>query len=153
METSGAVSRLEPPRTADAVVVGGGTVGGWCACFLRELGLRDVVVVEAATLGSGARSRAAGMGRAQGGPEHAVRLGMHTRDFYRSQADRYPLDSRFVAQGYLLPCFTDAEVVAAHARIAMQQRVGLDVVWLAPSEVDAMQTGMPAGVTLGASYA
>src|SRR4051812_31229932 len=154
METSGAVSRLtEPPRTADAVVVGGGTDGGWCACFLRELGLRDVVVVEAATLGSGASSRAAGMVRAQGGTEHAVRLGMHTRDFYRAQADRYPLDSGFVAQGYLLPCFTDAEVVAAHGRIAMQQRLGLDVTWLTAADVDATATGMPEGTTLGASYA
>lgn len=28
----------ELPRDADAVVVGGGTIGAWCACFLRESG-------------------------------------------------------------------------------------------------------------------
>src|ERR1700735_5396239 len=99
MEASGAMSRHgELPSTADAVVIGGGTVGGWCATFLREHGLRDVVVIEAGTLGQGASSRAAGMVRAQGGTETAVRLGMFSREFYLSQRDRYPLDSGFVEQ-------------------------------------------------------
>jgi sarcosine oxidase subunit beta len=143
----------ELPPTADAVVVGGGTVGGWCARFLRDQGLDDVVVVEAATLGYGASSRAAGMVRAQGGTEWAVRLGQWSEKFYRSQTRRYPLDSGFVAQGYLMPCFTEAEVTAAHERIIMQQRLGLDVEWLDADSLDAMPTGMPDGVALGASYA
>ena len=98
--------------SVDAVVVGGGTVGAWTACFLAEAG-RSVVLVEAATLGCGASSRAAGMVRAQGGTEAAIRLGLYSRAFYAGQRDRYPLDSGFVAQGYLMPCFTDAEVTAA----------------------------------------
>src|ERR1700712_3798606 len=49
------------PRTADAVVIGGGTVGAWAAWFLKQAGLDKVVLVEAATLGKGASSRAAGM--------------------------------------------------------------------------------------------
>ena len=40
------------------------------------------------------------------------------------------IDSGFVEQGYFMPCFTDAEVEQAHARIAMQQAVGLDVRWV-----------------------
>ena len=39
------------PAQADAVVVGGGTVGGWCAYFLRQAGLDRVVLVEKRTLG------------------------------------------------------------------------------------------------------
>ncbi|HEX3906352.1 MAG TPA: FAD-binding oxidoreductase [Mycobacteriales bacterium] len=154
MEASGAMSRHgELPSTADAVVVGGGTVGGWCAVFLREHGLRDVVVVEAGTLGQGASSRAAGMVRAQGGTETAVRLGMFSREFYLSQRDRYPLDSGFVEQGYLMPAFSEPEIEQAHARIAMQQSLGLDVEWLDAAALDAMRTGMATGAALGASYA
>ena len=119
----------------DAVVVGGGTVGAWTACFLAEAGL-SVVLVEAATLGSGASSRAAGMVRAQGGTEAAIRLGLFSREFYAAQRDRYPLDSGFVAQGYLMPCFTDDEVAAALERIALQRSLGLDVEWLDADEVD-----------------
>jgi sarcosine oxidase subunit beta len=145
--------QVELPSSADAVVIGGGTVGGWCAVFLREHGLRDVVVVEAGTLGQGASSRAAGMVRAQGGTETAVRLGMFSRDFYLSQRERYPLDSGFVPQGYLIPAFIDAEVKQARARIAMQRSVGLEVEWLDATSLDAMHTGMAKGSSLGASYA
>src|SRR6201994_3393828 len=52
----------ELPDTADAVVVGGGTIGAWCAYFLRQAGLERVVVGEKGTLGSGGSSRAAGGG-------------------------------------------------------------------------------------------
>src|SRR5689334_5180927 len=99
--------------SVDVVVIGGGTVGGWTACLLAEAG-HSVALVEADTLGSGASSRAAGMVRAQGGTEAAIRLGMFSRDFYSGQRDRFPLDSGFVQQGYLMPCFTEAEVDAAH---------------------------------------
>jgi sarcosine oxidase subunit beta len=139
-------------KSVDAVVVGGGTVGGWTACLLAEAG-KSVVLVEADTLGAGASSRAAGMVRAQGGTETAIRLGMFSRDFYRNQRGRYPLDSGFVAQGYLMPCFTADEVHAAHERIALQRSLGLDVRWVEADELDRTDTGLAPGVTMGASFA
>src|SRR3954469_22521343 len=81
------------PGTADAVVVGGGTVGAWTAWFLKQSGLGRVVLVEAGTLGQGASSRAAGMVRAQGGTPTAVRLGLFSRDFYAGQAAELGIDS------------------------------------------------------------
>jgi sarcosine oxidase subunit beta len=140
-------------RRADAVVVGGGTLGAWCAVFLKAAGLEHVVLLEAGTLGKGASSRAAGMVRAQGGTEPAVRLGMWSRDFYARQRERYPLDSGFVAQGYCMPCFTQSEVDQAHARIAMQQALGLDVRWLTGPEFDELNPAVAPGRTLGSSYA
>src|SRR6201992_203606 len=127
----------ELPRTADAVVVGGGTIGAWCAYFLARAGLDRVVLVEKGTLGSGASSRAAGVVRMQGGTPEAVQLGRWSRDFYRRQHDEIGTDSGFVQQGYLLPCFTAAEVTAARDRLAMQTGLGLPVRWLGPDQVDA----------------
>ncbi|MGZ5399635.1 MAG: NAD(P)/FAD-dependent oxidoreductase [Nocardioides sp.] len=141
------------PRAADAVVVGGGTIGAWTAWFLRRAGLAEVVLIEAETLGQGASSRAAGMVRAQGGTECAVRLGLFSREFYRRQREELGLDSGFVEQGYFMPCFTPAEVEQAHARIAMQRSLGLDVRWVGSDELDRMNPSMRAGQTLGASYA
>ena len=141
------------PATADAVVVGGGTIGAWTAWFLRSRGLRSVVLLEAGRLGSGASSRAAGMVRAQGGTEVAVRLGLFSRAFYREQQATLGIDSGFVEQGYFMPCFTPAEVEQAHARIAMQQALGLEVRWVEPAEADQMNPAMAPGQTLGASYA
>jgi sarcosine oxidase subunit beta len=140
------------PKTADAVVVGGGTVGAWCAWFLRLAGLDNVVLIEKGVLGQGASSRAAGVVRVQGGTPEAVRLGRWTRDFYLRQRDEIGTDSGFTQQGYLLPGFTEAEVTAAHARIAMQQALGLPVRWLPADEVDAINPTMAPGITLGASY-
>src|SRR5271166_3445732 len=141
-----------PPRTADAVVVGGGTVGGWCAYFLRASGLENVVLVEKETLGQGASSRAAGVVRTQGGSPWAVSLGEWTRKFYLSQAAELGTDSGFTPHGYVLPCFFPADVVAAHERMAMQNSLGLDVRWLEPDEVDRMNPAMAPRMTLGATY-
>src|ERR1700728_4771475 len=97
----------ELPETADAVVVGGGTVGAWCAYFLRQAGLGTVVLIEKGVLGQGSSSRAAGVVRVQGGTPEAVRLGQWTRAFYLRQRAEIGIDSGFTQQGYLLPAFAD----------------------------------------------
>ncbi|MFL6098897.1 MAG: NAD(P)/FAD-dependent oxidoreductase [Actinomycetales bacterium] len=138
---------------ADAVVVGGGTVGAWAAYFLKRAGLERVVLVEAGTLGQGASSRAAGMVRAQGGTPTAVRLGLFSQEFYAGQQAELGIDSGFVAQGYYMPCFTEGEVRAARQRIAMQQECGLDVRFAEPDEFDRANPNLAPGRTLGASFA
>src|ERR1700722_11445580 len=133
----------ELPKTADAIVVGGGTVGAWCAYFLRRAGLENVVLVEKGVLGQGASSRAA---------PAAVRLGRWSRSFYLGQQAEIGTDSGFVQQGYLLPCFTPPEVEAAPARIEMQRAQGLGVRWLTSAEGGAINPTMAPGCTLGATY-
>jgi sarcosine oxidase, subunit beta len=139
-------------RTADAVVVGGGTVGAWCAYFLRQAGLARVVLIEKGLLGQGASSRAAGVVRMQGGTPEAVRLGMWSRQFYLSQRAEFGTDSGFVEQGYLLPCFTEADVAVARERMAMQSALGAPVRWLDPDEVDAVNPTLAPGQTRGGTF-
>ena len=138
--------------SADAVVIGGGTVGAWCAYFLRQAGLARVVLVEKGFLGQGASSRAAGVVRMQGGTPEAVRLGQWSRRFYLSQADELGTDSGFTEQGYLLPCFTEADVAAARDRMAMQSALGVPVRWLDPDQVDAVNPTLAPGQTLGGTF-
>jgi sarcosine oxidase subunit beta len=135
------------------VVVGGGTIGAWTAWFLKHAGLSRVVLIESETLGKGASSRAAGIVRAQGGTEEAVRLGLFSRDFYLAQQQLFGIDSGFVEQGYFMPCFSEKEVEEAHARIAMQHRLGLDVRWVDADEMDRLNPTLRPGQTMGASYA
>ena len=143
---------MQQAQTADAVVVGGGTVGGWCAYFLRRSGLDRVVLLEKRTLGQGASSRAAGVVRTQGGTPWAVQLGEWSRKFYLSQADELGIDSGFTPQGYLLPCFSEADVAAARDRMAMQNALGLSVRWLEPGQLDALNPTLAPGLTLGGTY-
>ena len=138
--------------TADAVVVGGGTVGAWCAYFLRRAGLARVVLIEKGLLGQGASSRAAGVVRVQGGTPEAVRLSTWSRRFYLAQRDEIGTDSGFTEQSYLLPCFTEAEVAAARSRMEMQAALGVPVRWLDPGEVDAANPALAPGLTLGGTF-
>jgi len=137
---------------ADAVVVGGGTVGAWCAYFLRRSGLDRVILLEKRTLGQGASSRAAGIVRTQGGTRWAVQLGDWSRKFYLGQRDELGIDSGFTPQGYVLPCFTAADVAAARDRMAMQNAEGLSVRWLEPAELDAVNPTLAPGLTLGGTF-
>lgn len=143
---------IDPSNTADAVVVGGGTVGAWCAYFLRRSGLERVVVIEKDRLGQGASSRAAGIVRSQGGTRWAVELAEWSRHFYLSQHGKLGVDSGFTRQGYFLPCFTPADVAAANARMEMQRLAGLDVQWLDSAEADRTNPTMAPGRTLGGTY-
>ncbi len=135
----------------DVIVVGGGTIGAWCAYFLRRAGA-TVALLEARTLGKGASSRAAGMVRAQGGTPAAVQLGMWSQEFYLAQPSDLGIDSGFTQTGYYMPCFTAADVDAAHERIAMQRECGLEAVWVEPDDVDSANPTLAPGLTLGASY-
>jgi sarcosine oxidase subunit beta len=141
-----------PHTTADAVVVGGGTIGAWCAYFLRQAGLDRVVLLEKRTLGQGASSRAAGIVRTQGGTTWAVQLGEWSRRFYLSQHEKLGIDSGFTPQGYVLPCFTSGDVDAARARMAMQNGLGLAVRWLEPDELDRLNPTLAPGLTRGGTY-
>ena len=127
-------------------------MGAWCAYFLRKAGLARVVLVEKGFLGQGASSRAAGVVRMQGGTPEAVRLGQWSRRFYLGQRDEIGTDSGFTEQGYLLPCFTAAQVTAAHARMEMQSALGVPVRWLSPGAVDAANPTLAPGQTLGGTF-
>ncbi len=110
------------------------------------------MLLEKRTLGQGASSRAAGIVRTQGGTPWAVKLGEWSRKFYLSQHEELGIDSGFTPQGYLLPCFTEADVAAARERMAMQNALGLSVRWLEPGQLDALNPTLAPGRTLGGTY-
>jgi sarcosine oxidase subunit beta len=139
-------------ETADVVVVGAGTVGGWASVFAREAGAERVVVVEREQAGSGASSRAAGMVRAQGGTPDTVRLGSWSIAFYRAQRERYGTDSGFVGRGYVILAVSTADERAAQERIAMQRDTGLEARWVDASEVRRLIPAMAERGYRGGSY-
>jgi sarcosine oxidase, subunit beta len=139
-------------ESADLVVVGAGTVGGWASVFAREDGAGRVVVVDAATAGAGASSRAAGMVRTQGGTPTAVDLGRWTVGFYLGQHDRYGIDSDFRALGCLIVATSEDDVRAAHLRLGMQRERGLDARWVTPAQAAELLPLLDPASILGATY-
>ncbi|MGE5227168.1 MAG: NAD(P)/FAD-dependent oxidoreductase, partial [Planctomycetaceae bacterium] len=138
--------------TADLVVVGAGTVGGWASVFATEQGAEKVVALDRETVGSGASSRAAGMVRAQGGSPDTVRLGSWTIGFYEGQAARYGTDSGFQGRGYVILAVTAGDERDARERIAMQRVVGLDARWVDAAEVRRLIPAMGEEGYRGGSY-
>jgi sarcosine oxidase subunit beta len=138
--------------SADLVIVGAGTVGGWAAVMAREDGAGRVVVLETGLAGHGASQRAAGMVRTQGGTPTAVDLGRFSAEFYRDQHQRYGIDSDFRELGYLIVATTDEEVKAAHERVAMQRDRGVDSRWVTPSEAARLMPLLDRDRILGATY-
>jgi sarcosine oxidase subunit beta len=139
-------------ETADLVVIGAGTLGGWSSVFAREDGAGKVVVLEAGLTGQGASSRAAGIVRQQGGNPATVALGLWSTAFYRSQADRYGTDSGFRETGYHLLAVSDPEVAAGRERVAMQRAAGLDVAWVDPADVVDRNPILDESTIAGASW-
>ncbi len=114
-------------ESADLVVVGAGTVGGWASWFAATSGARRVVVLERDLAGQGASSRAAGIVRAQGGTPATVALGRFSIDFYRKQQALLGTDSGFRELGYVILSVTARDAAEARVRVAMQRKAGLDV--------------------------
>ena len=139
--------------SADLVVVGAGTIGGWAATFAAEAGLKRVVVLERGIAGGGASSRAAGIVRAQGGTPTTVQLGRWTIDFYRGQQARYGTDSGFRELGYLILAVTARDEREGRARVEMQRRGGLDVSWLGQAEARRVNPTLAETGHRGGSYA
>jgi sarcosine oxidase subunit beta len=137
---------------ADAVVVGGGTIGCWTAYFLTRAKFGRVVVLDRGDLGGGASSRAAGVVRQQGGLPITVTLGMLSRDFYRALADEVGVDAGFRETGYVVVATTEAEKQLAEARVPMQRDLGLDVRLIDASEVKRFFPFMHTEGILTATY-
>ncbi|HEV8565308.1 MAG TPA: FAD-binding oxidoreductase [Actinomycetota bacterium] len=139
-------------ETADFVIVGGGTIGGWASVFAAADGAGRVVVLEREEAGIGASSRAAGVVRAQGGTPETVALGMWSIDFYRHQRDAFGTDSGFRELGYIILARTRADERAGRDRVAMQRGAGLDAQWLSAPEACAVNPTLAGEGHRGGSY-
>ena len=141
-----------PQDSADLVIIGAGTIGGWASVFAAEQDAGRIIVLDAGTAGAGASSRAAGIVRSQGGSTTAVDLARWTMAFYRGQHDRYGIDSGFRTLGYLILAFDEADRIAADERLAMQREQGLDSRWVDPAEAAALLPVLDPERISGATY-
>jgi sarcosine oxidase, subunit beta len=139
-------------ETADLVVVGAGTVGGWASWFAATSGAGRVVVLERGLVGQGASSRAAGVVRQQGGTPETVELGRWSVAFYRRQPELIGTDSGFRELGYLILATNAGEERAGRERVRMQRAAGLDVRWADAAEVRRLNPTLAATGHSGGSY-
>ncbi|HEV8675923.1 MAG TPA: FAD-binding oxidoreductase [Methylomirabilota bacterium] len=126
------------PRSASVVVIGGGVVGCSIAYHLARRGLTDVVVVERETVGSGTTSKAAGGIRAQFATETEIRFSQESLGVFRTFREEFGIDPGFKQIGYLTLVADEADLAGFRERMALQQKLGVDVRVITPAEAQAI---------------
>ena len=121
-------------KTAEVVIIGGGVVGCSIAYHLARRGMRDVVVLERETVGSGTTSKAAGGIRTQFSTETEIRFSQESQRVFESFKDEFGVDPGYQKIGYLFLITDPADLAGFETRIALQRRCGVDVRVIAPKE-------------------
>jgi sarcosine oxidase subunit beta len=122
------------PRTASVAIVGGGVVGCSIAYHLAGRGVRDVLVLERETVGSGTTSKAAGGIRAQFPTETEIRFSLEAIRVFERFEDEFGVDPGYKKIGYLFLVSDPADLRGFEARIALQRRLGVDVRVITPDD-------------------
>src|SRR5216110_3854908 len=129
---------MSPPETASAVIIGGGVVGCSIAYHLARRGLRDVVVLERETVGSGTTSKAAGGIRVQFPEETEIRFSLESIEVFARFADEFGVDPGYKKIGYLYLLSDERHLRGFEKRIALQRKLGADVRVIAPAEAQKL---------------
>ena len=126
------------PRTASVIVIGGGAVGCSIAYHLARRGVRDVVVLERETVGSGTTSKAAGGIRVQFPTETEIRFSLDAIRTFLSFEDEFGVDIGYRKIGYLFLITDEADRRGFETRIALQRSLGADVRMITPKDAQAI---------------
>jgi sarcosine oxidase subunit beta len=118
-----------------AVIVGGGIIGLCTAWHLAEMGCRDVVVLERATVGAGSTGRASGGIRQQFARTVEVQMAVESVAFWTGFDSAFGAQLRFRQNGYLYLLTTPGLVAAAEVSVAMQRYHGAPSRMLSPAEI------------------
>jgi glycine oxidase len=140
-------------QTADVVIIGGGVIGLAVARALAQRGLRDVLIVERASLGAEASSAAAGMLAPQAEADcddDFFRLCCKSRNLYPAYAqtlkEETGIDIELETSGTLYLAFTEADERELQKRYEWQARAGLEVEKLSAEAVRLHEPCISAGV-------
>ncbi|MFC7494246.1 MULTISPECIES: NAD(P)/FAD-dependent oxidoreductase [unclassified Nocardioides] len=89
-------------RPVETIIIGGGIAGVALSYFLAQHGARDMLVLDAHTLGSGCTAGSLGGVRQQFSTAAQVELAVRGRTFWQNFADRFETPFDYRDDGYLL---------------------------------------------------
>lgn len=124
--------------TADTVIVGGGVIGASIAYHLATRGVRNIVVLERDTLGSGSTSKNAGGIRMQFSSEINVRLSQRSLPRFEAFQEEMGIDPVFRQVGYLFLITAGRDVVPFERSLALWRRLGVPAIRIDRDAVHAL---------------
>jgi len=122
------------PYSADAVIVGGGVNGLAMAYELSKRGMKNIVVLEQAYLGSGSTGRCGGGIRQQWTTEANIRLAQESVAAYENLASELSLHTFFRQGGYLMVTDDAAHLDGLREAVALQNRCSVPTEYMQPEE-------------------
>src|SRR5919106_1715906 len=135
-DSMAAVSADDLPRSADAVVVGGGVMGASTAYHLALRGLKNVVLLEREPqLGAMSTGACAGGIRHQFATETNIRFSIESIRMLERFSEEPGQDVGLRLCGYLFLLTDGDDVEQFRSNVALQHRLGIETRWLGPEEL------------------
>jgi sarcosine oxidase, subunit beta len=103
------------PRRSNVVIIGGGVMGTSIAFHLAEAGVRDIVVIERNTLGSGSSAKPLGGVRATFSDPGNIVLGQRSLEAFERFHEKFKIDIGLQQVGYLFLTIGDNSIIGAGA--------------------------------------
>ncbi len=125
-------------KTADAVVIGGGIMGCATAYYLEKAGISNVILLERDVICSGSTGRCAGGFRQQFPTIPECQMAKESVDILKTLEEELDSDIEYNEGGYLVLAYTAEQEIDAKEKIAMQNKIGIDVGWLEVDEISNM---------------
>ena len=140
------------PAEADVVILGGGIMGASIAFHLAEAGVRNIVLIERNSLGSGSSAKPLGGVRATFSDPGNIRLGQRSLEAYERFGEKFRAGIGLRQVGYLFLCRTEAELFEVEASTHIQNSLGGSSRMVSPEEAHRINPFLDPKALLGASY-
>ncbi|MGC9372886.1 MAG: NAD(P)/FAD-dependent oxidoreductase [Thermovirgaceae bacterium] len=140
------------PKTANAVIIGGGIQGCSIAYNLAKLGLKKVVILEKDTICSGSTGRCGAGIRAQWGTEMNCRFGLACVEKFEQLAEELDMDCGLNQGGYLLVAYQESEFDQLKKNMKLQNSLGVDTKVVSYDEAREICPGLSADDAVGFTY-
>lgn len=141
-------------KTADVVIIGGGISGLTTAYYLAKKGVKNVVVIEKNSLGSGNTGRCGAGIRQQWGTEMNCRMAKLSCEIFESCNEelQYDGDIEFKQGGYLLLAYTQKEYAQFKKNVVLQNSLGIASHLVPVDEVKDIVPHISTKNLIGASF-
>lgn len=127
---------MDLPKTAEAIVIGGGVMGASTTYHLVERGLKDVVLLEKEEFfGQGATGRCAGGVRYQFATEVNIQLSLKSLPVLEEFKERFDQEVDYQKVGYLFLLTNEESLDQFRTNVELQHRLGVQTEWLTGEEV------------------
>ena len=124
------------PKTADAIIIGGGVMGASTAYHLAARGQKNILLLEKEDFfGTGATGRCAGGVRYQFGTQINIRLSLESLPMLERFKDEIGQIIDYRKTGYLFLLTNQAEVAVFKRNVELQNRLGAKTEWLSGAEI------------------